>query len=167
MMFQTALEIRSNSVDGEYAWSSDCSESGITGSFAASPTPESPPPVLGFGVSISHNTIARADGFKGGAIDITSSWFRGPSPHDWPLVQNLLIFGNVLRDVSGPLPAANCRRAMRGRIGIRLDGPANIHDAVLYGNKCENVDIPLDDGAVRTNRICESQRRDRCECSAK
>lgn len=167
MMFQTALEIRGNTVDGEYAWLSDCSESGITGSYAASPTPESPPPVLSFGVSISHNTLSRADGFRGGAVDITSSWFRGPPPDDWPLVQNMLIFGNVIRDISGPPPVPLCRRPMRARIGIRLDGPGNIRDAVLYDNACERVDTALDDKGTRTARICSSSQQDRCECREK
>jgi hypothetical protein len=167
MMFQTALEIRGNTVDGEYAWLSDCSESGITGSYAASPTPESPPPVLSFGVSISHNTLSRADGFRGGAVDITSSWFRGPPPDDWPLVQNMLIFGNVIRDISGPPPVPLCRRPMRARIGIRLDGPGNIRDAVLYDNACERVDTALDDKGTRTARICSSSQQDRCECGEK
>ncbi len=150
LIFQTALEVRGNSIDGEYNWQSDCSESGITGSFAASPTPESPPSVLSFGVVIAHNTISRADGFKGGGIDIASSWYRGPPPQDWPLVQNMLIYGNALRDISGPTPLPLCRRPMAARIGIRLDGPDNIRDTVLYENSCERVDVGVEDGGRRT-----------------
>jgi hypothetical protein len=167
MTFQTALEVRGNEVNGEYTWASDCSESGITGPFAASPTPESPPPVLSFGVALAHNTITRADGFRGGAVDITASWYRGPPPNDWPLVQNMMIFGNTIRDISGPLPAPICRRPVRGRIGIRLDGPDNVRETVLYNNKCERVDTFLDDQGKRTARICSPGQSDRCECGAK
>jgi hypothetical protein len=122
---------------------------------------------LSFGVALAHNTITRADGFRGGAVDITASWYRGPPPNDWPLVQNMMIFGNTIRDISGPLPSPVCRRPVRGRIGIRLDGPDNVRETVLYNNKCERVDTFLDDQGKRTARVCFAGKSDRCECGAK
>src|SRR5437868_8508107 len=105
VFFQTALELRGNRVEGEYDWTTDCSNGGIRGVFGASPTPESPPPVLGFGISISHNTIIHADGYLGGGIDTAPTWQRGPAPHNWPFMENLLIFHNQLQDIEGPPPA--------------------------------------------------------------
>ncbi len=156
LIFQSGLEIRGNTVEGEYAWDSDCSDSGIAGSFAASPTPESPPPVLSLGVTIADNLISHADGLGGGGIDMVATWYRGPPPHDWAFVQNLLVYGNTLRDISGPLPAASCRRGVKARVGIRLQGPGSVRDAVLYNNRCERVDVPVQDEGVRTVRLAST-----------
>jgi len=163
-VFQTALEIRGNTIDGEYDWSSDCSNSGITGSFAASPTPDSPPPLLSIGVSISHNYVSHADGIHGGAIDLASTWYRGPPPEDWPLVENALIFKNVIRDVRGPVPHGTCRANQRARTGIRLERGGNVRDTVIYGNRCERVDELLENGALRTAVVCLDHDDVSCEC---
>jgi hypothetical protein len=135
--FQTALEIRNNVIDGEYDWFSDCSKSGITGTFAASPTPESPPPRLSFGVQVDHNDISHADGLRGGAIDIALSWYSGPPPGDWPMVDHLLVFHNFIHDVEGPAPRAACKFNQGGRTALRIEGKGN--SAVLYGNRCERA----------------------------
>jgi hypothetical protein len=164
--FHTALEIRSNIIDGEYDWSSDCGGSGILGSFAASDTPESPPPLLGFGTVIAGNVIVHADNVGGGAIDMASTWFRGPPPHDWALVQNPLIFHNRIRDIDGSPPRAVCKHGPHPRIGIRIDGPGNVRDAVLYNNSCENVSRFIDDRGSHTTRLCPVSAAGRCECSA-
>jgi hypothetical protein len=165
--FLTGIEIRGNLIEGEYDWSSDCSWSGIRGYFIATATPEAPPPVLGFGVVIAHNTISRADGQRGGAIDIAHSGPPGPPPGTWPLVQNPLIFGNRIRDIDGPLPRPQCRQNQKTRAGIRLEGPDNIHDAVLADNRCERVSIHLEDAGVGTVRLCSAQDSDSCECSSR
>ena len=163
--FQAALEIRDNLIEGEYDHGSDCSDSGIFGTFGASPTPESPPPVGSLGVLIAHNSIARADGLRGGAIDIASTWFRGPPPATWPIVVNPLIFHNTVVDtIGGPL-RASCKRGQRGRTGIRLEGPGSVSDAVLYANHCEGVDTTLNDTATATARICAGEQFGSCECS--
>jgi hypothetical protein len=164
--FHTALEIRSNTIEGEYDWDSDCSNSGIMGSFAASPTPESPPPVLGFGISISHNVISHADGLRGGAIDIASVWFRGPPPHDWPLVENMMIAHNRVQNVGGSLPRNACHFPQRRRTGIRVEGTGNVRDTILYANRCEQVDVPLEDSGHQTVRVCSQGSPGDCECSA-
>jgi O-antigen/teichoic acid export membrane protein len=162
----TALEIRGNLIDGEYDWSSDCSWSGIRGYFVATPTPEEPPPILGFGDVIAHNVISRADGQRGGAIDITHAGATGPPPGNWPMVQSVLIFGNVIRDISGELPRSACRdgHGQRARTGIRLEGPGNIRDTVLEGNRCERVDTFMEDSATATARVCHGNDPNSCEC---
>ncbi len=159
-----ALEIRDNLIDGEYDWSSDCSWSGIRGYFLATPTPESPPPILGFGDVIAHNVIAHADGPRGGAIEIAHAGASGPPPGNSPMVQNLLIFQNLIRDVTGPPPRPDCRRGQSERTGIRLEGPGNVRDTVLQGNRCEHVGRFLEDAGVKTLRLCQGHAPDSCEC---
>ncbi len=162
--FSTGLEIRDNLIDGEYDWSSDCSWSGIRGYFLATPTPESPPPILGFGTVIAHNIIARADGPRGGAIEMAHAGPAGPLRGTWPMVQNLLIFQNVIRDVTGPPPRPDCKKGQGERTGIRLEGPGNVRDTVLQGNRCEHVDRLLEDEGVQTLRLCHGRASDSCEC---
>ena len=162
--FSTALEIRGNTISGEYDWLSDCSRSGILGSYAAAPTPESVPPLLGFGTVIADNVITHADNLGGGAIVIAPTWHRGPPPGDWPLVEGPLIFHNTIRDIAGPAPRPDCGYGQRSRIGIRL-GTDNVRNAVLQGNSCERVDVPLDDSAKGTARACpRSGGGGTCEC---
>ena len=165
--FQTGLEIRDNRIEGEYDWSSDCSKSGIMGNFSASPTPESSPPILGFGVLIDHNDVSHADGFRGGAIDITLTWYAGPPPADWPMVDNLLIFHNHIHDLEGSPPRAACHYGQQARTAIRMDGKDNVRNTVLYANKCERVSRFLEDGGKQTLRLCSgSSRESSCECAA-
>lgn len=165
--FLTGIEIRDNHIDGEYDWSSDCSWSGIRGYFVATPTPEAPPPVLGFGVLIAHNTISHADGQRGGAISIAHAGAAGPPPGTWPLVQNTLIFGNSISDQEGPLPRPQCRQNQHVRAGIRLEGPQNVRDTVLAGNRCERVTVRLEDAGVGTARSCPAPDGDSCECNTR
>jgi hypothetical protein len=164
-LIQTALEIRNNVIDGEYDWSSDCGVSGIMASFGAAPTPESPPPVVGFGVSIADNTISRADGLRGGAIDIALTSHAGPAPGNWPLVQNLLIFHNRVQDIAGTPPRANCHFGQRDRVGIRIEGTGNVRDSVVYGNQCNRVDTAMAVSEKQTTLICPSGANDECGCS--
>lgn len=162
--FQSSVEIRDNLIDGEYQWDSACSISGIMSSYAASPTPSSPPPVLGFGVSIAHNTIRQADGFKGGAIDFASTWYVGPPPHKWRLIDNALIHHNVIRDVSGALPRPACQYEQWVRAGVRLDAPHALSRTVLYANSCQNVAKGVEDYGTDTVRVCPSSASSSCEC---
>ena len=165
LAFQTALEIRDNRIEGEYDWSSDCGDAGIRGGFGASPTPESPPPVVGFGTSISHNFISHSDGPRGGGIDFVKTWFPGPPPGDWTFMENVLIFHNQVQDMEGPPPAAKCRIGQRERSGIRIEGQDNIRDSVLYRNRCERVTVPLFDTGLRTLKLCPAGSRGNCECA--
>jgi hypothetical protein len=163
--FQTALEIRGNLIDGEYDWSSDCSWSGIYATFGASPTPEAPPPIMSFGVQILNNTIAHADGLRGGGIDVVPTWHEGPDPRRWPLIDNLILAHNTLRDLGGPAPRPACKYGQTVRAGIRIEGTQNIRNTVLFGNTCERVAIPLSDSGVGTARVCDSSgAAHSCEC---
>ena len=164
LFFHTGLEIRGNRVDGEYDWSSDCSEAGIRSTFGAPPTPESPPPVQGLGVSISHNIVSHSDGLRGGGIDIAVAAFTGPPPGNWPFIENLLVFHNELRDMEGPLPSSPCHRGQGERSGIRLEGHDNVRDSVLYDNRCERIAKPLSDAGLRTLKICPTGSQGSCEC---
>jgi hypothetical protein len=164
---QTALEIRGNQVHGEYDWSSSCSLSGIHGTFGASPTPEAPPPIVSFGVQVSRNVIEHSDGLHGGAIDIVPTWHRGPEPIRWPLIDNLILSHNVIRDIDGPAPREACRYAQRGRTGIRIEGAGDVIGTVLYKNSCERVGTALVDGGVGTTRVCETAADNSCECQGR
>jgi hypothetical protein len=162
-----ALEIRNNLIDGEYDWDSDCSWSGIRGYYYASPTPESPPPIVGFGAVIAHNSISHADGQRGGGIDISSAGpagKAGPPPENWTMVENPLIFGNLIRNISGPLPRQACHDTQRLRVGIHLEGKQIIKDTVLSRNRCEQTDHLLDDGGTDTTALCDSSAAQACEC---
>lgn len=163
---QTNLEIRDNRIEGEYDWTSDCGEAGIEGRWGASPTPESPPPITGFGVSISHNFVAHSDGPRGGGIDMPLAANAGPPPGHWDFMENFLIFHNQVQDMTGPPPGEKgCRRwGQKERSGIRLEGEQNIRDTVLYRNSCERVDKPLVDAGLRTLKVCDGAAAGSCEC---
>lgn len=161
--FQSFLELRGNLVDGEYDWDADCSSSGIQGADSASPTPSSPPPLTGYGVSISHNTIRHADGVHGGAISLARTWYDGPAPHAWQMVSGTLVHHNLIQDIGGPEPARKCAGDAAGRrVGLSLDHPMVWHSS-LYANTCRKVGRPLLDLGSGTNRICPPGARS-CEC---
>ncbi len=161
---QSFLEIRGNRIDGEYDWDSACSISGITASYAASPSPRSPPPLLSTGVSISHNTILHADGLRGGAITVLPTWYSGPSGYAKPLIQNLLIHHNRIVNVDGAQSRNACNYESAGRIGIRIQGSRSVEGTVLYMNDCENVSRPLADGGSHTLALCDKSPMHSCEC---
>jgi hypothetical protein len=81
------------------------------------------------------------------------------------MLQSLLIYGNVIRDISGELPRTGCPdgRGQRTRAGIRLEGPGNVRDTVLEGNRCERVDSFLEDSGAATQRVCRDGAVS-CEC---
>jgi hypothetical protein len=161
--FNSFLEIRANVVDGEYDWSNDCSSSGIAVGVGAAPWGNGPPPTVGFGVSISHNTIRHADNASGGAIGQIDSWFAGPDPHRWPLSDNLLIYHNSIADIDGARALPVCGRS-RPRIGIVFPDSAIAWHTVLYANSCKNVSMPIGNGGVGTVKVCPSPAPDSCEC---
>jgi len=163
--FQAALEIRNNLVEGEYDWASDCSRSGISASIGVSPTPESTPPLLGIGISITHNRIVHADGLRGGGIDFASTWFMGPPPGHWQFLQSVVIQHNSLADVDGPAPRPACHFGQAERTGIRMEGSDNLRNTVLYANSCRKVGKLILDGGKDTLRLC-TQSDDSCECAA-
>ena len=162
--FQSFLEIRANVVDGEYDWTTDCSASGITAGVAAASWGNEAPPTVGFGVSISHNTIRHADAQHGGAIAQLDSWTAGPEPHRWPLSDNMIIDHNSIADIDGPRAVPLCGTS-RPRIGIAFPDPAIAWRTVLYANSCKHVSMPVGGGGVDTVKVCPSSTPDSCECA--
>jgi hypothetical protein len=159
---QAFVEVRGNVIEGEYDWDSDCSRSGIQLTYGASPTPASPPPPVGFGVSIVGNTVVHADGLRGGAISLPLAWHEGPAGN-WRLVDNTLIQHNLIRDLEGSVPRRSCDEAQTARTGIQLFKPG-VSASVLYGNSCVNVARPVADTGANTVRVCPSPALDSCEC---
>ena len=161
------LEIRGNLIDGEYAWDDDCSTSGIFGSLAASPTPDSPPPTVSYGLSIAHNMIDRADGRGGGAISMVATWFEGPAPHRWPMADNMLIYRNTLTGLDAS-PAKPCKGdSIHARTGISLGGSRLTHHAVLFANTCPKARRPHDSLPADEIEVCAKDAAPSCECPMK
>lgn len=160
------VEIRGNSIDGEYDWDNGCSSSGIFGSLAAGPTTRSaPPPTVSYGLSISHNTINHADGLRGGAIAFSPTWYQGPAPHRWPLVSNVLIYQNKLTGLDAA-PAKPCHSdSIHQRTGINLGGSSLVWRSVLYANACPDARRALDVAPRDVNRVCPPEAQPSCECA--
>ena len=152
--FQSFVAIKNNLVDGEYDWKIDCSSSGIEGTISAAPWGGAPP-TLSYGVTISHNRVIHADAEHGGSISLTQAWYAGPPPHRWPLVDNLLLYGNVIEDEDGPAATAKCDRP-HPRMGIAFPGAALTWRTVVYGNVCRRTSIPYEPGGFDTVRVCPS-----------
>jgi hypothetical protein len=169
--FQTFLDIRNNTVEGEYDWAASCSYSGIRGWYGASPDAPAAPPVESYGVSISHNTVTQADDLNGGAIALSRSWYGGPPPSTWQYAENTLIFLNSINNITNP-PAgpsatyAGCS-ATYPRQGIHFDDPL-VWNTVLYANSCSNVAQNLSDQGTATQRVCPAfgnASANSCECA--
>jgi hypothetical protein len=169
--FQASVEVRGNTIQGEYDWESDCSESGILLSLGASPTPGAKPVNASFNVSISHNTIDHADAYRGGAIAVVRTWWGGPDPNEhWKLVLNPLIYSNDIKNIDGAEPTQACRDpGSTPRIGINLHESELLWRTVLYNNSCTSVTTPLlDPGHQQTTKVCPASTAgaNSCECSA-
>jgi hypothetical protein len=163
ILFQSSLEIDGNLVDGEYDWDNDCSVSGIALGVAAAPWGDATPPTVGFGVSISRNTIRHADGQYSGAIAQLGTWHSGPPPHRWALSQNVIIHHNSIADITGARALPLCGKS-QPRIGIAFPEDDIAWNTVLYANSCQNVSTPIGRDGVHTARICPSSAPDSCEC---
>jgi len=163
--FSFFIDIRANLIDGEFDWMNDCSRSGIGIGVAAADWVDKTPPVVSFGISVSHNRIRRADQQYGGAIAVVNTWTAGPEPHRWPLSDNLLIYRNSISDIDGR-PSEPICGARRPRTGLAFPDPAIAWRTVLYGNSCKSVSVPLGPGGVDTVKVCPSAAPDSCECPA-
>lgn len=165
---QSFNEIRGNLIDGAYddADISSLAKYGIFVAYGATPHTPSPP-VLSYGLSISHNRI-RAAGASKGAIALNHGWYTGPASHAWPgetpwkLASSTLIFKNTLADIGQPGPK-------RVAIGLDADSRSSPIEwrSVLYGNSCQGDALPVDglvDNATQTVRYCPSMPRASCEC---
>jgi hypothetical protein len=161
--FNFFLEIRDNIIDGEYDWEDDCSRSGIGLGVAAAPWTGAPPPTVGFGVSIAHNTIRRADEQYGGAIAQVNTWYAGPPPNRWPLSDNALIHHNSISSIDGARARAICGPT-HARMGITFPDAPIAWRTVLYANSCKDVSTPIGSGGIDTVKVCPSSTSDSCEC---
>jgi hypothetical protein len=162
--FQSFLEIRGNTIDGEYDWDTDCSASGIATGIASAPWGKEVPPTVSYGVAISHNIIRHADAARGGAIALMDSWTSGPEPHRWPLSDNTLIYRNSIVDIGGARAVPICDSSRHPRSGISFPQPGIAWRTVLYGNSCTEVSSPISGSGVDTIRVCPSPSPDSCEC---
>jgi hypothetical protein len=162
--FHSFLDIRANLIDGEYDWANDCSVSGIALGAGAAPWRETAPPTVGFGISISHNSIRRADAEFGGAIAQLNSWSAGPAPHRWPLSDNVLIHHNSIADIEGASARPVCGGKARPRTGIAFPDQRTAWRTVLYANSCRNVSLPVGGDGIDTVKVCPSSLPDSCEC---
>lgn len=160
------------------------------GSYSASNTAESPPPVAGYGVSFSHNTIIQADALRGGAIGLTNGWLSGPSPNKWKVVNNTLVHHNILLDItrsSAPTyqdySILDNDSTLDDDLIYKCDSIADLYPAAgikitrnskpdplvwrttLYKNTCDaTVDTNLVDNGTSTVRVCSSGLSNSCEC---
>jgi hypothetical protein len=165
--FQSFVDVRNNTVDGEYMWASDCSWSGVSVGYGAGPTAGSSPPTEGYGISISHNSVTQADGLKGGAIVFSNGWFEGPQPTNWDLIESPLVFNNSINNITGDKATAAGGYASCGvanpRLGINVFD-AHVFHAVLASNSCNTVTTPLADGGTDTQKVCSANTNNPCEC---
>ena len=116
---------------------------------------------------IAHNVVANAQGLRGGAVDLTPSWWVGPSQSaanyraDWTINDSTLIFGNSIDLSAARFP----------RVGISLLGEADHQSVawrtVLYNNTCKGSLIRIADKAIGTVRYCPAavMNPDSCECT--
>lgn len=115
--YQYFLDVRGNRIEGAY--DARRGLAGITGSHGAAP--DRLTPVAAFGVTISGNEISLGRDATQAAITFAPTWYRGPAPHAWPLIDRPLIFGN---DFSGT-PR-----------GVDIAAQALVRDAVQAANRC-------------------------------
>lgn len=161
---QYFLDIRGNRVEGEYAWDSDCSASGIQGSYSAAPT--GTPPTVSFGVNIARNLIRQADGLRGGAISLPLTWHAGPAPYEWPLVRGTTIHHNQFDDVDGPGARRDCGTGDGAhRAGVVLSPSRLLHAIVVDANRCVRTPVALRDPGMRAASSCETAPG-ACACDA-
>jgi hypothetical protein len=119
--YKTFIEVRDNTITGEYQWGSGCRWGGIETWLNADPY--TTPTVEGFGVSIAGNTITQSDGIHGGGINIVPTWFTGPpitsSAAPWKLSDGTLVFHNNLTNISNPVATPACGDGP-ARIGVKF-----------------------------------------------
>jgi hypothetical protein len=132
------VEVRQNVIAQEYDAANAASQSGIRLNLSAAPTPTYPPPVLGYGITLAHNTINHADSLYGaiGPFSGFGSSVCGPDPDNWPVIQHLLLDHNTLTDLVGGTG-----------IGLPL---ACLWHTILLQNTVTNVTTPLSDSATAT-----------------
>jgi hypothetical protein len=159
---QSALAVRDNRIEGEYDWKNDCSSAGIYLSTGLSP--HAPPVTAGFGIDISHNYIAHADGTRGGAITVMPTWHQGPPPYRSPVVDNLLIQHNEIVGLDDAVAPRCGRQEFHPRTAIDLSHSALSWHSVLYANRCEDAVRPLNAGTQPLKVLCSDRGDKSCGC---
>lgn len=141
------LEIRGNAIHGEYASGHSGSRQGIQGSHGAGTDEQ--PPIASFGVMITGNEVTAATTARDPAISLPVTWYRGPAPHNWTLIDRLLIYKNVIQG---------------GGTGIEVGAEALVRRTVLLANRCAGVARPIRGGAPQIISLCPVRDRSYCEC---
>jgi hypothetical protein len=119
-IYQYFLDVRGNRIEGAYDPRRGLA--GISGSHGAAP--DRATPVAAFGVTISDNDISLERDATQAAISNVPTWYRGPEPHSWLLVDRPLIFDNRLGD---------------SRRGVDRSSQPLVRGTVLSGNRCANA----------------------------
>jgi hypothetical protein len=183
--FQSSNDIRGNLLQGAYHWNwtyNGGHGGGIQlgyGTYICATAPcRTPPPDLGFGITIAHNAVIQVDATARnapyppiGAIGLNSGWSTGPADATGLSMPQLgaatLIFQNsvqlVSNAISGSPPAPHVG------IGVNVEPGTTPHSATvwhstLYANTCDSVDIPASDFGIGTARVCPSGASSTCEC---
>jgi hypothetical protein len=165
---QSSNEVRGNEIDGVYDDADKpLANGGIYIGYGATPH-SPPPPILSYGLTISHNVVARAGSAKG-AIALNQGWYAGPASRvlrgdvtPWKIADATLVFKNTLTD-------AGQRGATRVGIGIDATSRESPIEwrSVLYGNTCNGTLPPqtgVADFATQTTTYCPRLEMDSCEC---
>lgn len=167
--FQSSNEIRGNEINGDYeVRDARLAKHGIALGFGASPH-AGPPPVVGFGLAISHNSIIAVGGSKGG-ISLNHGWYTGPVSQvlpgvtPWKLAINTLLFKNTMSGVN---------QSLGKPIGIGISAGSTTTPiewrSTLYGNTCDEA-IPLGqrfvDLGTQTVAYCPSASATSCDCGS-
>jgi hypothetical protein len=166
--FQSFLQIHDNDIEGSYRGGAHCSTSGIATDVSAAPWRDAPPTV-GFGLSIDHNSVRHAfNTLTGSAIAMPLAWYAGPEPHDWPLLNNPLVYHNVIDgspppDSPGPESAGMCARSAT-HSAIGFPKYHLVWHAVLYANSCHGVSRPISGSTTDAISLCPTSDVARCEC---
>jgi hypothetical protein len=121
-------------------------------------------PVLGYGVSVSHNSVSHADAMRGGAIAIERGWWPPPTPGH-PQYTSVLIQHNDVRDVERRDGGGVCLPYSYGLgdggIGIHLGEP-HTHDSVLYANTIEDVCHPIVEQGTNSLQLADCPEEIEC-----
>ncbi len=157
--FKYFVEIRGNTLNGEYDYNTDCSWSGISlwhgAATAALPEKQMPPsPVVHFyGVSIAANSLAHADAIRGGAISFADTWWVAPNSR---IALNTLVQHNRILDMPNTAftNSVRCDNANIPRsVGINIRRPETVN-TILYGNTFDNsVVSPLLNKGTNTIQV--------------
>jgi hypothetical protein len=142
------VEVRANTVNGEYDFNNPCSWSGISLGYG---TFESQPGIVeGYGINVVKNTVIHADGLRGGAITIVPGWFY---PTD-AMYRSTLIQRNTIQDLVQEVPPL--KSPCEGNVDylrMGIDLFAGSWKTVLFANTITNVTYPIVDGGTQTVQV--------------